>query len=109
VTEGARATLLKQITEADWHGFVVSFATMMGWSTYHTYDSRRSNAGWPDLVCVRGDRLVIAELKAEGGKVTAAQQAWIDALTAVAEASGKAVSVHLWRPSDEAEVREVLA
>lgn len=108
MTEGARAALAKEITERDWQGFVVSYASLMGWSTFHVYDSRRSNSGWPDLVCVRGDRMVIAELKAEGGKVTAAQQGWIDALSVVADASGKAVSVHVWRPSAETEVRQVL-
>lgn len=64
-----------------------------GWMVYHTYDSRRSDAGFPDLVMVRGGRIIFAELKYDKGyadwddrkpkrrgKISDAQQEWLDAL-----------------------------
>lgn len=59
--------------------------------------------GFPDLVLVRGTRLVFAELKSDTGRVTSEQQAWLDALDGVAaeffgaEIDAK-VEVYLWRP-----------
>lgn len=103
-----RAELLKSITEAEWQGFVASYAQLNGWTVFHVFDSRRSNAGWPDLTCVRDGRVVFAELKSESGKVTQAQQWWVDELGKVAAASDGAVEAHIWRPSDENTVREVL-
>ena len=47
------------MTEREWQAQVVSAAQALGWTTYHTHDSRRSNKGWPDLVLVR-DLLVVA-------------------------------------------------
>jgi hypothetical protein len=61
---------------------------------YHTHDSRRSPSGFPDLVIVfpRTGALLIAELKSATGKVSAAQQKWIEAL------DGSPAGVHVWRP-----------
>jgi hypothetical protein len=62
----------------------------------------RNVAGLPDLILIRRPRVVWAELKAEGGTVTEAQQAWLDDL----QASGQ--EVYLWRPSDRDEWLGVL-
>jgi hypothetical protein len=104
----ARLLLDEQITEADWMGFVVSLATLRGWSVFHPYDSRRSTAGWPDLALVRGGTLILAELKTEKGKLSKAQEGWIAALEAVAVRTGGAVLVRVWRPSDADAVQEAL-
>ena len=61
--------------------------------TYHTYDSRRSQAGYPDLTLVRRDRVIMAELKTEHGGVTVDQQRWVTALAATP------IEVRIWRPS----------
>lgn len=53
-----------------------------GWMLYHTFDSRRSVAGFPDLVAIRGTRLLVLELKTETGKVTDAQREWLEAFAA---------------------------
>ena len=59
---------------------------------YHTRDSRRSPEGFPDLVAVcRG--VMFRELKSEKGKLTKAQQEWLDALTNAGGDAG------VWRPS----------
>jgi Holliday junction resolvase len=74
-----------------------------GWRFYHSHDSRRSVAGFPDLVCIRGSRVLVAELKTATGRVSREQRAWLDAF----ELAG--VEAHLWRlPADWAKVGTVL-
>lgn len=89
------------MTEREWQSQVVSLAKRLGWLVYHTYDSRRSEPGWPDLALVR-ERFILAELKAEKGRISAAQQRWIDALLAAG------VETYIWRPSDEGKVAATL-
>ena len=48
---------------------VVDLARTLGWRVYHTYDSRRSQPGFPDLVLVR-ERILFLELKSETGKLS---------------------------------------
>jgi hypothetical protein len=81
------------MTEKQFQQTVVDMARALGWRVYHTYDSRRSERGFPDLVLVR-DRIVYLELKTATGKVSLDQQQWIAALTA---AGATALVV---RPSD---------
>jgi len=69
-------------------------ARLHGWFAYHTFDSRRSEPGFPDCVFVRGERLIFVELKAAGRKPTAAQEDWLAALRA---ACG---TVYVWTPAD---------
>jgi len=59
-------------------------AELGGWLYYHTHDSRRSPAGFPDVVLVHPTRheLVFLELKRSTGVATGAQIAWIEALRA---------------------------
>lgn len=92
VTEGGKAVLpgltpppLK--AEADEKSFqqaVVDLAKKNGWLVYHTYDSRKSTAGFPDLVLVR-ERVLWLELKVHPNKPTAEQLRWIDALKAAGQ------------------------
>lgn len=60
---------------------------------FHPFDSRRSKEGWPDWT-ILGSRVLYRELKAEKGKVTVAQQAVGDMLTAAGD------DWAVWRPSD---------
>ena len=59
---------------------VVQLAQLSGCLVYHTYDSRRSTPGFPDLVILRDDLLIFAELKTEKGKLSKYQANWLDAL-----------------------------
>jgi len=87
------------MTETQFLRSVVSIAEDGGWLVYHTYDSRRSQAGFPDLVMTRAGRTIFAELKSQKGRIKAAQQEWLDALDKT-----EGLEVFLWRPSDMDEV-----
>lgn len=100
----ARRAIAQTMTEAELLGWVSTTARMCGWLAYHTHDSRRSEAGFPDLCLVRDDQVIFAELKSMKGKVTDAQQRWLDALDLVA-----GVTTYVWRPSDLDSILEVLA
>lgn len=90
----ARATLDAACSEKDFQAAVIDLARLCGWKVYHTHDSRRSPCGFPDLFLVRGDRVVVLELKTMHGRLTDDQRAWLDAL--------KRAGIDAWlvRPSD---------
>ena len=80
------------MTEAEFQQQIIDTARLLGWRCYHTFDSRRSEAGFPDLVLVR-DRVVHLEVKSETGRLSPEQADWIAAINA---AGGTALVV---RPS----------
>lgn len=82
------------VTEKQLQQAIVECARLLGWRVYHTFDSRRSEPGFPDLCMVRGHEIVFAELKTANGKVTAAQQDWLDAFALAF------CDVRVWRPAD---------
>ena len=98
-----RRLLLEHMAEEPWLQHVRDYAGRHGWLHYHTYDSRRSTEGFPDLVLCRAPRLIIAELKTDKGIVRGAQQGWKDQLEGVTE-----FSYFLWRPTDERIVEDLL-
>ena len=72
-------------------------ARMYGWTMqYHTYNSRRSDPGWPDEVLIHPlrHRAIFAELKTDTGKLTSGQRAWLTSLAACG------LETALWRPKD---------
>lgn len=83
------------MTEKAFTAQVRELAELLGWKFYHPWLSIHSPRGWPDLALCRPPRLVLAELKAERGTTSAAQDEW---LALLARCPG--VEVHLWRPSD---------
>ena len=78
-------------TEKEFQAAVVKHAKMVGWMVYHTWNSRHSPAGFPDLILLRHDRMVVAELKRGNEKVGNDQMLW---LTAFAEAGADS---YVWR------------
>lgn len=82
-----------QMSERQLQSAVVELAKWLGWMIYHTFDSRRSNPGFPDLTLVKGNTLLFVELKAAKGVLTQAQTEWLQALGFVA-------TVATWRPCD---------
>ena len=91
-------------TEKVFQGHVERLAQGLGWRTYHTWNSMRSVKGFPDLVLVRGERLVFVELKAERKKLTREQEEWRGDLLA----SGRC-ECYVWRPSNWDALGEVLS
>lgn len=82
------------LKEADFLQQIRHLAKQFGWMEYHTYDSRRSTPGWPDLVLCRPPELLIIEVKTATGRLTSAQRQWITCL------SWCGIETHVWRPSD---------
>lgn len=80
-------------SEAGFQVAVINMAMYSGWKVYHTYDSRRSVPGYPDLTLVR-DRILFRELKLDKGRLTVDQEEWIERLNAAGGDAG------VWRPAD---------
>lgn len=87
------AKLRRNVAEKDFQIDVQDLLTRGGWLWAHIKDARRQAAtGLPDIVAVKGRRLLFAELKTMAGRVTPEQQAWLDR---VREAGAEAF---VWRP-----------
>jgi hypothetical protein len=91
------------ISEKEWLEQVKQLARLYNWDFFHTYDSRRSKPGYPDLHLWKPGRMLWIETKAEKGKLTADQEKVIAGL----RAAGAEVLVA--RPSDWEVVKNVLA
>ena len=89
------------MTEKQFQSWVVDVAKVHGWKVYHTYDSRRSEPGFPDLVMVR-DRVLFRELKTDIGRISPAQKEWGEALTQAG------ADFAIWRPKDKKTIIEEL-
>jgi hypothetical protein len=90
------------MSERDLQRYVLDVARVRGWLVYHTFDSRRSQPGFPDLILLRGERQVAAELKVGRSKPTEAQEIWLDAFH---EAGAQ---VCIWREADLDAIAEIL-
>lgn len=95
----ARHTLDKHMSEAALQAAVIECAARLGWRVYHPYDSRRSEAGFPDLTMVRHGVLIFAELKADGGRLRPKQKDWLAALEWVGLRNPH-VHRYVWYPDD---------
>ena len=96
------------MTEKEFQAQVVQAAKLLGWLVYHTYDSRRSQAGFPDLVMIKeidasNSVCLIAELKSERGKLTVEQKEWLNLLSKT-----KGLFVFVWKPSNWPEIEAAL-
>jgi hypothetical protein len=125
------------LLESAFQGQVVGLLRVYGWTRiYHAPHGGHSAApgsrrvaggqlpegtGFPDLVALKGPRLLVAELKAETGKLGKGQPEWLEAFGVFAAAVAAhvaeqdpgrranlreghgglpVVEVHVWRPSD---------
>lgn len=86
-----RARVMK---EAELLDHVRTLARGLSWLCYHTHRSDRSEPGFPDLVLIKAGRMLVRELKREGGRTTPAQNAW---LAAYAQCG---VDTGIWTPTD---------
>ncbi len=95
-------SVTRPVSEKSWMRTVTDAAKLLGWVCFHTYDSRRSEPGFPDLTLVKGDRLIFAELKTERGKLSPVQHLWLDML------GQTRAECYVWKPSQWDEVERVL-
>ena len=107
------AALYAQLSERDFTSQVIQLARVFGWRTAHfraamTQRGRwvtpvqGDGAGFPDLLLLRHNRRIMAELKAAKGKVTAEQELWLES------AMRAGFESYLWRPADIDEIERIL-
>jgi len=94
---------LREHPEKDLQDAVIALLKMHRWAVYHTWDSRHSEAGFPDIIAVRGDRMLALECKSSKGVVTQAQRNWLEALEQVRWSTAAVV-----RPAPDLQEVEVL-
>lgn len=82
------------MTEKQLQAAVIDLCRIYGIACYHTYDSRRSQPGWPDLAMCGTKRFITRELKSDYGKVQDEQDLWGFMLRQVG------ISWDVWRPDD---------
>lgn len=110
------------VSEESLQSAVIDLAQLRGWKVAH-FAPARTEKGWrtpvradgkgfPDLVLVKGRRLIFAELKSQKGRVSPEQAAWLDALSGdafLAPGEYRDVEVKVWRPADWPEIEAVLS
>ncbi len=99
-------------TERDFQRAVIELARLLKWRVAHFRQARTAKgwrtpveadgAGFPDLVLLRRERQVVAELKADRGVIRPEQREWIEAFKAAG------VEAHVWRPENWSEVESCL-
>lgn len=84
------------MTEKRFQEHVIQLANGLGWRVYHTWTSRNSEPGWPDLVLAhpRFRRVIFRELKTMKGHTSHDQKWWLAALDSAGMDQG------VWRPDD---------
>ena len=106
-------TATLKVSEADFTTTVIEYAMLKGWRVCHFRPARtekgwrtalQGHRGWFDIMAARMGRLVLAELKAEGGSQDDDQCEWWNQVV-----PNESVEVYLWRPSDFDRIKEVLA
>ena len=73
-------------TEKQWQTTVEELAETLGWATCHTFPLRTKHGwrtattakGWPDLVALRGELIIAAELKVGNAKARPEQLEWLE-------------------------------
>lgn len=91
-------------TEKEWQLAVNQLLALHGWRSYHTFDSRRSSEGFPDVIALKPPRMLAVELKTDKGKPTQAQLDWLNAFAGVDQ-----VEAHIWVPRGLDAIMEILA
>lgn len=100
-------------TEAAFTREVIAFARQHGWRVAHFRPARTQAGRWVtavqgdgkgflDIVAVRGERIVVAELKVGKNRLTPEQLAWLNVWSATP------AEVYVWRPAQWPEIHRVL-
>ena len=94
-----------KLSEKDFQAQIVSLAKLYGWAVHAERPAMmqsgnwvtpiQGDAGWPDLVLVKGNRILFWEVKTDKGVLSSAQWDWIARLQQVAQA--EVVQPHQWQ------------
>ena len=95
-SELTRVMAARPATEERFQAEVLRWARLLGWTAYHTHDSRRSVSGFPDLVLARPPVVLLVELKSAQGRMTMEQKEWRELL----QACDRLETPGVWRPQD---------
>jgi hypothetical protein len=93
--------------ERDFTRLAITVARALGWRVAHFRSAmmrsgrwatpvQGDGVGWPDLILVRGKRLLAVELKSQFGRLRPEQRDWLDALGAVPGATCAAIRPTAW-------------
>lgn len=106
----ARATV--KMPERELQDAVIKLARLLGWRSAHFRPAMTTHGwrtavqgdgkGFPDVVLIRDERLVVAELKSDSGQLTNEQDQWLAAWRSVG------AEVHVWRPEDLQTIADIL-
>lgn len=118
-----RDMVAREMSEETFTAQVLTEARQAGWRTLHIRPARTSDGwrspvqgdgkGFPDILALRGDQLIVAELKsgkpgmAAQKKLSNEQRTWANDWRAYFD-GGCWGGFHVWTPYDMAEIREVL-
>lgn len=96
--------MIKRLTEESFLRQILLLARIKGWRSAHFRPARTAHGwrtpvsgdgkGFPDLVLVKGKKLLFVELKLDRGKTSPEQEQWLRSLAAAG------VKVAVWRPRD---------
>lgn len=103
MTDPAKGRGVAPLTEKELSKNIIKEAKELGWKAYHTFFSKWSERGFPDLLMIRDGKILAWELKNATGKVSEAQQEWLDAFGLVPGVDARVV-----RPDDLEEAYKVL-
>lgn len=102
-----------KISEAEFTHMVIELARLRGWLVAHFRPAKTSKgwrtavsgdgAGFPDLILVRGSKVLVAELKVGKNKVAINQGAWLHSF----ERAG--IPAYVWRETDWQRIEKLLA
>lgn len=106
----AQAVIARSMREKALSDHIVSLARKLGWLVHRdpTWRATGTDPGYPDLTLAAANgRVIFAELKREGGRLTAAQEEWGRRL---GNDGHFRVRRFIWRPSDwlSGEIERVL-
>lgn len=104
-TTDYKARMAAAMPEKELQKLVEGLGIVLGWINFHDRDSRKNNAGFPDLVMAHDDHGVLfAELKSQKGRFRPEQEVWLGRLRKDDQ------RVYVWRPSDwfDGSIRAVL-